>query len=396
MLAVEHRLSLFGVSLPCGLAQGAVDQPQPKYKPRSSSSFNLFFSSNNSINNCILYQCHLHLTKALRTSPTSPKQYSCHGELGAVVNQARSALVPRVAKMAEQLHGNQHRRERSIPQIRLERPLPALPLLPTPVSPIAPRIRIQIPEEWEPYQDEPSEDEAGIEEGMIDIRDAGRRIQRRVEPQPNGLLSPVTPRSSVRSPSRRRAPEFQPYRDEPRDMSLSPNTPTIGISQCPSLASSNSSRRSSGSTQAVSPTDSEGEANKPPEYEPMYDYLRSRPPPIHFRTSPNSNTFLSPTSHPQSPVEYVSFTDEERPFIITLSPLSPHTRGEPLPPSYEELFQQYRCPQQRDELQDMVQEMNTRGERAEDVGKFLIGMLILALTVVGVGTAFNWGKPGGW
>ena len=368
------------------MAQGAVnDQPLIKYKPHSSSSFT-FFSSDNSINNCIFYQCHLHLTKASRTSPTSPKQYFCPGELGAVVNQALSALVLRVAKMAEQPHGN-HDRRQSIPQIRLEQPLPALPPLPMPVSPVAPRVRIQIPEEWEPYQDEPPEGE----EGMIGIREGGRRIQRRVIPQPNGLLSPITPRSSVRSPSRMRAAqESQPYRDDPRDMSLSPNTPTIGISQCPSLASSNSSRRSSASTQLVSPAESE--PNKPPEYEPMYDYLRSRPPPINFRTSPNSNTFLSPTSHPQSPVDFFTYTDEERPFIITLSPLSPHTRGEPLPPSYEELFLQYRCPQQRGELQDMVQTMNNRGEWAEDLCKFLIGMLILAVTVVGVGTAFSWGK----
>ena len=225
---------------------------------------------------------------------------------------------------------------------------------------------------------------------MVGIREAGIRVQRRVHPQPNGLLSPITPKSSVRTPSRMQASESQPYRDDPRDMSLSPNTPTIGISQCPSLASSNSSRRSSASTQIVSPA--EAESSKPPEYEPMYDYLRSRPPPTNFRTSPNSNTFLSPASHPQSPVDFVAYTDEERPFIITLSPLSPHTRGEPLPPSYEELFLQYRCPQQRGELQDMVQTMNSRGEWVEDMCKVLIGMLILAITVVGAGTAFNWGR----
>ncbi|KAH8600628.1 hypothetical protein B0O99DRAFT_286133 [Bisporella sp. PMI_857] len=297
--------------------------------------------------------------------------------------------------MAGQRWVEEHRRERErdVPQIRLEQPLQQPPLLPLPVSPVvvvAPRIRIQIPDEvqWEAYHDDPSEDEGLEGEGMV--LQEGRRMQRRVHPQPNGLLSPITPRSAVRSPSRLR----ELYSDNPSSPSAgsSPGTPTISISQCPSLTSSaNSSRRSS-----AMPSEA-AESPKPPEYEPMYDYLRSRPP-IHIFASPNSNAFLSPTSRGQSPTAFTPYTDEERPFVITLSPLSPHGQaqnpGEPAPPSYEELFLQYSCPQRQGELQQMVRRMDNEGEWAEEICKFICGMVILALTIVGAGFAFNWGR--GW
>jgi len=147
----------------------------------------------------------------------------------------------------------------------------------------------------------------------------------------------------------------------------------------------------------------EDEQSKPPEYEPMYDYLRSSRRPVHAFTSPNSNTFLSPTSRPDSPVDFgnVDFRPYhdavDHPFVITLSPLSPHSHprpGEECPPSYEELYLQHPSQRRQDELHDLVRQMDMEGNRAEDICKFVVGMIALALVVVGFGFAFNWGK--GW
>lgn len=217
--------------------------------------------------------------------------------------------------------------------------------------------------------------------------------------RPENHLSPIARNRSSVSPST----ETQtPYRDH-----LSPISPSsrsgisISISrpQSPSVVSSNTSQISVGvSPRTIVPPAPQDESSKPPEYEPMYDYLRSHPRPINPFTSPNSNTFLSPTSHPQSPVDYTPYSDE--PFVINLSPLSPHTQspnphlGEAAPPSYEELYLQHPTPRRQDELLELVRQMDSEGNRAEDICKFVIGMVILALSVVGVGLALNWGK--GW
>jgi hypothetical protein len=292
-----------------------------------------------------------------------------------------------------------HRRGESIPQIRLEQPLPPLPRLPLPVSPVTPSIRIQIPDQipFERYHDEES-DEDSVFEGAR--RDGLRKPQRN-----DNHLSPISPSRSPLSLSRE---STTPYRDQ-----LSPTSPisrsgiSISISrpQSPSIASSNGSQISIsvGPSQTASPI--EDDQSKPPEYEPMYDYLRSSRRPIHAFTSPNSNTFLSPTSRPDSPVDFgnVDFRpyhdNADHPFVITLSPLSPRSRppqnpGEPGPPAYEELYLQHPTQQRQDELYDLVRQMDIEGNRAEEICKFVIGMIMLALVVVGVGLAFNWGK--GW
>ena len=240
-----------------------------------------------------------------------------------------------------------HQRSRSIQQIRLEQRLPPLPQLPVSISPITPQIRIQIPDQtvYAPYHDKSDEEDGLPEDEMVGLREGGRRRTMNLAPSPQ-----------------------TPYRDSP-----SPAAPAIEVSPAASI-----------------------EANsKPPEYEPMYDYLRTRRTPY---TSPNSNAFLSPTSAPQSPVDYMPYRDWiDRPYIITLSPLSPMTRpspSEPAPPSYEELYRQYSCPQRQGELADLVRQMDSATEWAEEICKFVAGMVILSLCVVGVGLAFNWGR--GW
>jgi hypothetical protein len=255
---------------------------------------------------------------------------------------------------------NQHPRQKPVPQIRLAQPLPPLPpVLPQSISPTSPRIRIAIPEQplHERYRDSSPEENELPEVRMEGLRDGRRR------PTPSQrvtLLSPLTPLRS-------------PFRDMP-----SPTTPVIEISPAADLES----------------REEEEAPSKPPDYEPMYDYLRSRP--INPFTSPNSNTFLSPTSRPQSPVDYMPYSDDvDHPFIITLSPLSPLSRpGEQAPPSYEELYMQHPCPQRQEELAELVRMMDGEGGRAEEICKFVIGMVMLTLCVVGVGLAFNWGR--GW
>lgn len=257
-----------------------------------------------------------------------------------------------------------HKRTRSIPQIRLEQPLPALPLLPPSISPITPQISIEIPDPvpYEPYRDETGDD--GLpEEEMVGLR-IGRLARR---PISHLTLSPLSPSPQT------------PYLDSPSQRSLFRDSPASN----PSIS--------------VSPAETLAEQSKPepPEYEPMYDYLRSRPT-VHAFTSPNSNTFLSPTSAPQSPVDYTPYRDSaEHPFIITLSPLSPTSgREQQPPPSYEELYLQHPCPHRQGELAALVRQMDSEYSVSEEICKFMLGMCMLALCIVGVGLAFNWGR--GW
>lgn len=296
-----------------------------------------------------------------------------------------------------------HHRERSIPQIRLEQPLPPLPLLPLPISPNTPTIRIQVPDQlsYEPYHDEESDEEGASASEEIGGRQDGRG--RRKQPYADNHLSPITP-SQASSPT---GGSHTPYRDH-----LSPKSPTsrtafsfsISRPQSPSNASATTSQISPRTVNPTSAQEHQEEQCKPPEYEPMYDYLRSRPRPIHAFTSPNSNTFLSPTSGPQSPTDFMPYRDDvDHPFIITLSPLSPqhlpHAQnqdgeGEEGLPSYEELYLQHQCPHRQDELQQLVRQMDAEGNMAEEICKFVVGMIMLGLCVVGVGLAFNWGR--GW
>lgn len=274
-----------------------------------------------------------------------------------------------------------HQRDRSVPQIRLEQPLPPLPLLPPSGSPVTARIRIQIPDQlqYEPYHDEESDGEEHSASEEVERSQNKRRVKK---PYSDNHLSPISPSLAPLSPTR------ESYRDH-----LSPISPTrisISISH-PQSPSSQISPRST----SPAPEDQ----SNPPEYAPMYDYLRSLPRPIHAFTSPNSNTFLSPTSLPQSPTDFMPYRDSiEHPFIITLSPLSPRQpnngEGEEGPPSYEELYLQHPCPHRQGELQELVRQMDAEGHWAEEICKFVIGMVMLSLCVVGVGLAFNWGK--GW
>lgn len=124
--------------------------------------------------------------------------------------------------------------------------------------------------------------------------------------------------------------------------------------------------------------------NLPPSYEPMYDYLRSHQRPIHLLPPSPQTTFLIPTSEsePQEP-----YCDE--PFVIQIG--REDDIFQPPPPSYEELYIE---DQNRRELESLVREFDVGSAPAEEICKFVVAMLLIALTVAGVGTAFHWGKLG--
>jgi hypothetical protein len=90
--------------------------------------------------------------------------------------------------------------------------------------------------------------------------------------------------------------------------------------------------------------------------------------------------------------------DGQQRAIITLSPLSPtgdsnqHTPSDP--PSYEELYLQHPCPIQQSRLLELVRQLEeTESSLAEEVCKFAIGLVFVVLIVLIVGIVFNWGRP---
>lgn len=120
--------------------------------------------------------------------------------------------------------------------------------------------------------------------------------------------------------------------------------------------------------------------NLPPSYEPMYDYLRSQQRPMNLLPPPHAIQIMS-APEPEEP-----YRDE--PFIITID----HDLSQPPPPSYEELYIE---DQNQRELQSLAQGgFDVDGSPAEEICKFIVAMLLIALTVACVGTAFHWGKLG--
>ena len=68
-----------------------------------------------------------------------------------------------------------------------------------------------------------------------------------------------------------------------------------------------------------------------------------------------------------------------------------HDLSQPPPPSYEELYIE---DQNQRELQSLVREFDVDASPAEEICKFIVAMLLIALTVACVGMAFHWGKLG--
>ncbi|CAG8975266.1 hypothetical protein HYALB_00007967 [Hymenoscyphus albidus] len=122
----------------------------------------------------------------------------------------------------------------------------------------------------------------------------------------------------------------------------------------------------------------------PPEYQPMYDYLRSKQvtsahPPA-YGTSPSSSFLPMVTEAPPSLEE--PYRDES--FVITID-------SSPPPPSYHEIYRQHEI--DMDNMQRALDSESDPAEQTEDIYKWIVAMLLIVLTVSCVGTAFNWGRP---
>ncbi|KAM3084094.1 hypothetical protein ACMFMG_001799 [Clarireedia jacksonii] len=119
---------------------------------------------------------------------------------------------------------------------------------------------------------------------------------------------------------------------------------------------------------------------QPPQYEPMHDYLAARVRRLAQMRPPgyeSSTDQSSPEDIPLVPQE--PYRDE--PFVITIDADQP-------PPSYETLYIQTQT-----ELERLEQELNWDANHAEDICKWLVSMLLITLTIIAAGFAFNWGKP---
>ncbi|KAJ5041521.1 uncharacterized protein L3040_005106 [Drepanopeziza brunnea f. sp. 'multigermtubi'] len=168
-----------------------------------------------------------------------------------------------------------------------------------------------------------------------------------------------------------------------------------------SPSSSSSSPSSLGSTPtSFSPPDLLSD-HDPPKYEPMFDYLRSRPQPP-FPPSP-SFPRQSPPHRPHRPCPgpvptsavAIPYRDNpDGPFVVTIATDTDGDvdadAGQPPPPSYEDLYWQ-----QEADARSLMRQFDmdsSPAEQTEELVKWVVAMLLICLTVAAVGTAFNWGR----
>lgn len=114
--------------------------------------------------------------------------------------------------------------------------------------------------------------------------------------------------------------------------------------------------------------------SQPPRYEPMHDYLRSRQQMI-------PQVPLCPSNSNQQNASEARYRDE--PFVVTILE-SGEDASQPPPPSYNELYRENEI-----EMENLRREFDLDGtpaERTEMICKWIVAMLLIALTVACVGT----------
>lgn len=120
----------------------------------------------------------------------------------------------------------------------------------------------------------------------------------------------------------------------------------------------------------------------PPGYEPMFNYLRSQQRPnVHPPLYNNCQTI----SHATIEIPY-----RDEPFIISIVEEDVDDGAQP-PPSYTEIYNPNEI-----EMRNLLQTYDLDGtpaEQTEEICKWVVAMLLIGLTIAGVGTAFNWGQP---
>ncbi|KAH8669546.1 hypothetical protein BGZ60DRAFT_407749 [Tricladium varicosporioides] len=125
--------------------------------------------------------------------------------------------------------------------------------------------------------------------------------------------------------------------------------------------------------------------SQPPEYQPMYEYLRSKqvtsPNPPEYGASPSSMNIVTTVTVPVE-APFQPYRDE--PFVVTID-------SSPPPPSYNDLYRENGI--EMDILERTMAIDGDPAEQTEEIYKWVVGMLLVTLTVASVGTAFNWGRP---
>jgi len=117
-------------------------------------------------------------------------------------------------------------------------------------------------------------------------------------------------------------------------------------------------------------------ALSPPGYVSMFEYLRDRA--KHFPNLPVPTFGYTPTVVNVTPdlPDHEPYRDD--PCVVEIDPPPPAYEAIPAPPQAELQYESW--------------DDDSVTWTAEEFLKWLICMLLLALSVVGVGTAFNWGR----
>ncbi|KAF4625671.1 hypothetical protein G7Y89_g12494 [Cudoniella acicularis] len=119
--------------------------------------------------------------------------------------------------------------------------------------------------------------------------------------------------------------------------------------------------------------------SSPPEYQPMYDYLRSKQ--LSNPNSQSTSPIVTTVSIPVAAPALEPYRDE--PFVVTIE-------SSPPPPSYNDLYREHAI--EMANLERSLADDGDPAERTEEIYKWVVGMLLITLTVACVGTAFNWGR----
>lgn len=82
-----------------------------------------------------------------------------------------------------------------------------------------------------------------------------------------------------------------------------------------------------------------------------------------------------------------SYRDEPEPFVVLI-----RDGDADEPPSYNELYRQHEM--EMEGLGAQLDNEETPAEQTEELVKWVVAMMLICLTVAGVGTAFNWGRDG--
>lgn len=119
-------------------------------------------------------------------------------------------------------------------------------------------------------------------------------------------------------------------------------------------------------------------ASPPPGYVSMFEYFRDRAKHFPNLSAPNFGYNPAAVSNVTTPDSPTPEPYQDDPCIVEIDPPPPAYEAIPAPP--------------QPELQYESWDDNSVSLTAEEFLKWLVCMMLLVLTVLSVGTAFNWGR----